>query len=194
MSILQIRPKQITKKLIETLPERACTVVISRYGLGPNPKRMTLEAIGKNYGITRERVRQIENYALNKIKQSGLISKERKIFDELLSSIDSLGGIVHENHLFEHLSTKEDERNHIHLLLVLGDEFTKEKEDKYFRPRWYVDKYLADKVHNALLKLRDGISGEDLVSEEEILGLFLKLVNDIPKKYVSDRETLKRWI
>ena len=70
MNVLQIKPKQITKKLMETLPERASTVVISRYGLGSDSKRMTLEAIGQNYGITRERVRQIENYALNKIKQS----------------------------------------------------------------------------------------------------------------------------
>ncbi|MEK7182271.1 MAG: sigma factor-like helix-turn-helix DNA-binding protein [Patescibacteria group bacterium] len=194
MNVLQIKPKQITKKLMETLPERASTVVISRYGLGSDSKRMTLEAIGQNYGITRERVRQIENYALNKIKQSGLIEKERKIFDELLSAIDSLGGVVHEGHLFEYLSTKEDERNHIHLLLVLGDEFTKEKEDEHFSPRWYIDKYLADKVHGALLKLRDEISEDDLISEEQILKSFSKLVSDIPKKYVSDNETLKRWL
>ena len=194
MSVLQIRPKQITKKLIETLPERACVVVIGRYGLNPDLKRMTLEAIGKNYGITRERVRQIENYAIDKIKQSGLMIKERKIFDELLSSIDSLGGIVREDHLFDYLSTKEDEKNHIHLLLVLGDEFTKEKEDDKFNPRWYIDKYLAGKIHNALLKLRDEISREDLISEEEILKLFSKFVNDVPKKYISDRETLKRWL
>lgn len=194
MSVLQTKPKQITKKLIETLPERACTVVISRYGLGADSKRMTLEAIGQNYGITRERVRQIENYALGKIKQSGLISKERKIFDELLSAIDSLGGVVHEEHLFENLSAKEDEKNHIHLLLVLGDEFTKEKENENFNSRWYTDKNLADKVQNALLKLNGEIAENDLISEEEILKLFSKLVNDVPKKYISDSETLKRWL
>ncbi|TSD03396.1 MAG: Uncharacterized protein Athens071416_77 [Parcubacteria group bacterium Athens0714_16] len=194
MSVLQTKPKQITKKLIETLPERACTVVISRYGLGADSKRMTLEAIGQNYGITRERVRQIENYALGKIKQSGLISKERKIFDELLSAIDSLGGVVHEDHLFENLSAKEDEKNHIHLLLVLGDEFTKEKETENFNPRWYIDKNLADKVHSALIKLNGEIAENDLISEEEILKLFSKLVSDVPKKYVSDSETLKRWL
>jgi len=78
MAVLQIKPKQVTKKLIEILPDRAFTVVVNRYGLGPDSKKMTLEAIGKNYNNTRERVRQIENYALAKIKQSGLIAKERK--------------------------------------------------------------------------------------------------------------------
>lgn len=194
MSVLQTKPKQITKKLIETLPERACTVVISRYGLGPDAKRMTLEAIGQNYGITRERVRQIENYALGKIKQSGLISKEKKIFEELFSAIDSLGSVVHENHLFENLSAKEDERNHIHLLLVLGDEFMKEKEDEHFNPRWYIDKNLAEKIHDALLKLNNEIKDDSLISEDEILKLFSKFVSDVPKKYISDNETLKRWL
>ncbi|MFA5838380.1 MAG: sigma factor-like helix-turn-helix DNA-binding protein [Candidatus Paceibacterota bacterium] len=194
MNTLQTKPKQVTKKLIEILPERAYTVVVSRYGLGSDPKKMTLESIGQNYGITRERVRQIENYAIDKIKQSGLMTKERKIFDELLSSIDSLGGIVQEDQLFNRLSTKEDEKNHIHLLLVLGDEFTKEKEDDRFNPRWYIDKYLADKVHTALLKLHDEISENDLISEDEILRKFSKLIVDAPKKHVSDREILKGWL
>jgi len=194
MSVLQTKPKQTVKKLIDILPERAHSVIVSRYGLGSNPKRMTLEAIGQTYGITRERVRQIENYALNKIKQSDLISKERKTFEELLSVIDSLGGVVHENYLFNHLSTKEDEKNHIHLLLVIGDEFTKEKETDEFNPRWYIDKYLSEKVHTALLKLHDEISQDDLISEEEILRRFTKLVNDAPKKYVSDTEILKKWL
>ena len=59
MANIKFKPKQTTKKLLSVLPDRAREVLISRYGLGKNTSRMTLDAIGKNYGITRERVRQI---------------------------------------------------------------------------------------------------------------------------------------
>jgi DNA-directed RNA polymerase sigma subunit (sigma70/sigma32) len=60
---LSFKPKAVVKRLLEALPDRACDVITMRYGLGKEVRRMTLDAIGKKYGITRERVRQIENYA-----------------------------------------------------------------------------------------------------------------------------------
>ncbi len=73
---LSFKPKQITKKLLCVLPERSREVLIKRYGLGANDEKMTLEAIGKLYTITRERVRQIENYALGAIRKSEDYKKE----------------------------------------------------------------------------------------------------------------------
>jgi DNA-directed RNA polymerase sigma subunit (sigma70/sigma32) len=40
---------------------------------------MTLEAIGKKYNITRERVRQIENHAVATIRKSKEYQKEKKL-------------------------------------------------------------------------------------------------------------------
>ena len=54
------KPKQVTKHFLSVLPRRAQDVITKRYGLGTEVKKMTLEAIGESYGITRERVRQIE--------------------------------------------------------------------------------------------------------------------------------------
>jgi RNA polymerase primary sigma factor len=55
-------------RAIDTLPEREKFVIVSRYGLGePEPK--SLEQIGREMGITRERVRQIERQALNRLAQ-----------------------------------------------------------------------------------------------------------------------------
>jgi RNA polymerase primary sigma factor len=62
------KPKAIVKKLLLSLPERSRAVLESRFGLGASPERVTLEAIGKRYGITRERVRQIENRTLKKLQ------------------------------------------------------------------------------------------------------------------------------
>ena len=65
---LSFKPKTVVKRLLSVLPERAQNVLMSRYGLGKDTSPETLEAIGQEYGITRERVRQIENYALAMIR------------------------------------------------------------------------------------------------------------------------------
>lgn len=55
-------------RLLETLPPREQKVIKLRYGL--EGERWTLDQIGDMLGITRERVRQIENKALRKMKGS----------------------------------------------------------------------------------------------------------------------------
>ena len=93
------KPKAIVKKLLAALPERSRTVLEARFGLGASPERVTLEAIGKRYGITRERVRQIENHALQALKKSAGFAAAQDAFEELQRIIDGLGGIVCEDDL-----------------------------------------------------------------------------------------------
>jgi len=61
------KPKAIVRKLLSSLPERSRVVLEARFGLGTSPERVTLESIGQRYGITRERVRQIEADALRRL-------------------------------------------------------------------------------------------------------------------------------
>lgn len=56
------------KKALSTLTEREQKIIRSRFGLDDG-RSSTLEEIGREYGITRERVRQIENKALKKLKR-----------------------------------------------------------------------------------------------------------------------------
>ena len=67
MSGITFKPKAVSKKLLTTLNPRTREIVVNRYGL-EKENRMTLEAIGKTYDITRERVRQIETAALKKMR------------------------------------------------------------------------------------------------------------------------------
>jgi RNA polymerase primary sigma factor len=56
-------------ELLEGIDDRAAKILKLRYGLeGEDP--MTLKEIGQRIGLTRERVRQIEHEALNKLKDA----------------------------------------------------------------------------------------------------------------------------
>ena len=54
--------------MVETLQPREATILRYRFGLDGGPER-TLEDVGEKFGVTRERVRQIQNIALNKLRR-----------------------------------------------------------------------------------------------------------------------------
>lgn len=190
---LSFNPKQVTKRLMGVLNDRARDVISGRYGLGNDPKKMTLEAIGKKYGITRERVRQIENYAITNIRKSKEYTKETKVFDEMKNYVRSLGGIVSEHDLLAHMSKDKNTQNNLHFLLVIGEEFKKEKEDEEFKHRWHIDNKLAEKIHDSLRKIYSGLSDDDIVAESEIINSFLEYVKDVSEEYKNE-EVIRRWL
>ena len=120
---ITFKPKQVTKRILSNIPARAYEVVVNRFGLTDDAERKTLEAIGKKYNITRERVRQIENAALTLIRKSETFKNEKEVFEEIKKLMHTLGGIVSEGELLNHLSKDKLTQNHIHLYLTLADDF-----------------------------------------------------------------------
>lgn len=190
---LSFQPKQITKKLIKILPDRSQDVLTKRYGLGTSSDTLTLEAIGKEYGITRERVRQIEENSLSTIRKSDEFKKSKDIFLEIHNIIVELGSVISEEELLDHLSKNESVRNHLHFLLVIGHEFKKHKEDDHFKHRWNVDQGVADQIEAAIKNLYKGLSKDTLVSDSEIIEAFLTHATDIATKYRKE-DVVRRWL
>lgn len=191
--MLTFKPKQITKKLLSALPERARDVLEKRYGLGANNESFTLEAIGQSYGITRERVRQIENYGISSIQKSDVYTEHIELFAELQSLIQQLGGgVIAEHVLLESLAKDETTRNHLYFLLVVGDTFYKGKENPLYTHRWFTERKIADLVERALKNVYGTLNRDDLVSEAEILNRFRAELIEIADQH--DEETLKRWL
>lgn len=190
---ITFKPKQVTKALLQALPERAREVLVSRYGLGKNTERMTLESIGEKYRITRERVRQIENHALQSIRKSEAFEKARPVFEEMEGFIDELGGMVSEDELLSLIAKDRETKNHTHFLLVLGSSFNREKENSEFTHRWYVDGELAGHIHTALRNLYANLSDDELIPESELLESFLDEVKHLNEKYRQE-EILRRWL
>jgi hypothetical protein len=190
---LTFKPKTVIKRLLSVLPERARSVLTSRYGLGKDTTPVTLEAIGQEYGITRERVRQIENHALATIRKSDVFKNEQAVFDELQRIIIEMGVLVREEELLEALARDASTRNHIHLMLVLGDAFIKEKESDEFHHRWHVDSDLADRVHSSLRRLYDTLDDDELVEESALVDAFLRELQDLNSE-LKQQHVLKRWL
>jgi RNA polymerase primary sigma factor len=67
-------------RAIETLPEREKFVIKLRYGLDGDPDPKSLEEIGRQMGITRERVRQIETQALARLAEQREVAALSPVF------------------------------------------------------------------------------------------------------------------
>jgi len=71
--------------LLDVLDDRERKIIFSRFGLdGGKPK--TLEEVGKKFGVTRERIRQLQNIALSKLRRA-LSKKERPVDVELTAEV-----------------------------------------------------------------------------------------------------------
>ena len=191
--MISFKPKQITKTLLEVLPDRARDVLEKRYGLGADGESYTLEAIGQSYGITRERVRQIENYGIQSIQKSDVYKKHYDLFIEMQKLIDQLGGgVIAEHVLLDEISKDVDTRNHLYFLLIVGDPFYKSKENPNYSHRWFTERRIADSVEKALRNVHKGLNRDELVSETEIISRFKTELAEMAESHNDD--VLKRWL
>jgi len=95
--------------LVKNLSIRNRDIVSRRFGLKSGRKE-TLESIGKSYGITRERVRQIEEFSLGQLSKvvsaDSEIAKYVSLSKELLNGA---GGVMKESELFKAFSGSDKE-------------------------------------------------------------------------------------
>lgn len=191
--MITFKPKQVTKKLLTVLPERARDVLEKRYGLGADNAKHTLESIGQTYGITRERVRQIENYAIASIQKSDSFKEFEPIFSEINDALDKLGGgLLAEQTLLEEITTDSVLQNHVFFLLVLGNPFFRKKENPAYAHRWYTNKEMAAMVEKALRDVYKTLDKDELVTEDEILTRFkAELAEELADR---DDDVLRRWL
>lgn len=83
MNNLQSRQSAI-EDLVKCLEEREKKIIMLFYGLNDARKEMNLEEISKEMSLTKERVRQIKDNALVKLKCEALCSDEYETYKELV--------------------------------------------------------------------------------------------------------------
>jgi len=191
--MLTFSPKQTTKELLADLPERSRKVLTDRFGLSSKGEERTLDAIGKEYGITRERVRQIESHGLSAVRESDAYEAHAEHLTGLKKVLENLGSVVAEEHFLEEVTPNAAERRHVAFLLTVGHHFKDRREDAHFRTRWHVDEKLAAAIENALKNLHASLDESKLTPEEEFLELFAKFLKE---EQVKNRqpEVMLRWL
>jgi len=139
---------QICQSLLKDLPQRQREILTRRFGL-KDGRRETLEFIGDDYGITRERVRQIEKEGLFEVKPKA--KQYQQVFQHFKSTINRAGGLKEEEALLEELGG-ENQKSQVYFLLNLRDDFEKIGETEELHPIWTIDKKfltLAQKTINS---------------------------------------------
>lgn len=183
----------LVKKLLGEISDRGREVLTLRFGLGTAGTRETLESIGERWGITRERVRQIEAAAIDSVQSSQTFRDAKSAFEELRRYVESLGAIIPEEHLLDGLASDIKARNRYRFLLVVGSEFFRERETEEFYARWHVDHAIAKKVHQALTGLYSSLTDAEVLTESQLFERFLKELRDIDVAYRNE-QVLKRWL
>lgn len=127
------------------LNPRQKEVVFARFGLdtkkGKGVKGQTLAAIGETLGVTRERVRQIENGAIVVIKRNiGHNAELSNMLDEIRHFIDERGGIAKKMDVVRYATTLAQgiKENHVDFLADASGVFHLYREDDAFHPFYYV--------------------------------------------------------
>lgn len=99
----QFDPGETVNALLKQLTSKEADVLRRRFGLGPNEPE-TLEVIGKSYNVTRERVRQIQRWAVEHLKKSPntnqILHGLTLVLQQLL---ESHGGLLLEEDLLNQL-------------------------------------------------------------------------------------------
>lgn len=190
--MLSFSPRAVSKDLLSELPERSRYVLVERFGLGPKAVSRTLDSIGKEYGITRERIRQIENHGVSQVRESAKYAEHAAELNDLKAALHSLGALLSNETILSEIADAKD-RNHIVFLLSVGHQFTDRRENNDFHARWHTDEQLADQVERALTSLAASIDADKLTPEEEFMQIFTKALK---QEGIKNRpnDVLTRWL
>ena len=127
--------------LIKTIPARNKDVISRRFGF-KNGKTETLESIGKSYGITRERVRQIEEFSINQLRKVTAGNQDVEKYASLAKNmLSGNGGMMKERDLFKAFSGSEKDsaaNSSLAFILSLGKDLARFGDNENFHAFWAV--------------------------------------------------------
>jgi len=160
--IEQFNPSEVVSLLFKNLSGREEDVLRRRHGLLGRGKE-TLEKIGENYKVTRERIRQIEKSAITKIKNSkNFITAINPIERTIFAVLEQHGGIMSEFSLLGELLvvTTDNSANRQNIIFIiselLNNKFKSVEQANKIRKSWqlfHAPMSLIDDASNELLKI-----------------------------------------
>ena len=202
---MKLNYQSICNNLLKELSPRSRDILEKRFGLKSGEKR-TLESVGKEYGITRERVRQIEKEGLGRARKVAKVNC-KTLFQYFKEEIQTLGSLEKEDSLISELGSsskilggKTDKgRNQILFLLALDTQFQKLKETEDFYSFWTIDlssfalaKKISGDFIKTLHKRNQPLTSEQYIQDENKNSRTKNLISKLfPKALFSYLEISK---
>jgi len=174
----QLNFKSLVNGALKTLNTRSQDIINRRFGLKTG-KIETLESIGRVYGITRERVRQIEESALRELRKNFDSFALTDYTLKVKGILSKRGNVMREDLLFDEFSGSP-EYNKINAALVLAmiisSMFTRYSENDKYYTLWTVkDPVHINKACLVVEKLEQEFKRrKSPVNEEELIEFFNK--------------------
>jgi len=149
---------KICGALISDLPSRQKEIILRRFALKPGAfEGETLEAIGEDFGITRERVRQIEADGLAGIREK--IGKYKEVFSRFKKYFLNFGDLKKGETALSDLGGQK-EKNQVAFLLEVSPDFEGSKEDDNFYSFWTISKEATGRAKNLVSSLSEALKKE----------------------------------
>lgn len=190
MNNLKYHPEEVISALLNNLSPRSRDIMVRRFGINSGEKE-TLESIGQDYGITRERVRQVEEDALKNLKKAQEFKLLGEIFDTLKNHFEEYGDLRREEKIFcddakcIFPNSGELSKGAVNFLLVLGDPFHRYGETDEMHPSWTVNHDTYREVRRILSYLgKEFRKREELISRDELLDLIYSVILKLDKNQI----------
>jgi hypothetical protein len=170
----------ILDTIVEALSKRQKDIITQRFGLGV--KARTLAFLGNKYGITRERVRQIESATLKVLQRSAKENSQlRELFGKVEGHLSLVGGARRADFLVDDLKfvlkDKTVSEPYVALLFALFGSPELFVETNEFYPFWYSDKQVLQRVKQFTQKVGSFLKNkkEALIERGEFDTLFAQV-------------------
>ena len=170
MISLPIQPQEATKILLKSLPTRRMRDVIGKRFALKGGRKKTLESIGGEYKITRERVRQIETEALRHLRKNSNAAELQPMFRTLEAYLVSNGGVMAECDFFTNLA-KDREHPHLALLLAVNESLRYAPETDLYQARWGINKDKIEQVEKVVSRLVSALSEKNEPVKRDLLSI-----------------------
>lgn len=185
-NLKQFNPYQVARDLLKHLDnKRTKEVIVRRFGIGKKQGE-TLEIIGRDHGISRERVRQIENDGLAVLSRKEILSQFRPALATINRYLKQYGGLRRQDILLEeltsHLPRPYQAQGGLSLLLTLG-EFNFYPENHAFYSFWADNEKAFARAKQALASIINLLKEKKItLSDREMFRLARQVV---PVKNIS---------
>lgn len=199
---LKIDLLKLLEKLLQNLNERGRQVIVGRFNLDGKGFR-TLEEIGHECGITRERIRQIQVESIRKLKSAAKSNKEFGfVIDSFITVLKKHGGAMDEGYLIDVLFDKNTNiniggkkveflgsdsigRNILTLVLDINDKLVHNDEKENIRKFWALSAADNELVFGVISATKNIFEKKRILMDYKAIAEEIKIADDFKGKDIN---------